>query len=264
MVIGCSLGDQFLHLWEIKIFAYNIMSRQVKEISFKSYVAATPFHNDFFTYTVTMNPSTFKKTGALAAVSGATATTCPAGRILRENGRKLFPGAHDGVRTLMVGVFDNQSMLSGFIDPNSPDFAVYNTDRPNYLVDAVDPAGGLTDQGPPVKTNGQVATRVVPLGTLAVAGTTTLDTSLGRIFTVTLNSSGTHTVNVGSNLVAGIYVDLIITGGAGTLTFGTGFKKSQTGIVTANVLTLASGTITMCFISDGTNLFEISRTAALT
>jgi hypothetical protein len=265
MVIGWPLGDQFLHLCEIKISAYNIMSRQVKEISLKSYVATAPYNADFFTYTVTTNPSTFKKTGALAAnVSGATASTCPAGRILRENGRKLFPGAHDGVTTLMVGVFDNQSLLSGFIDPNSPKFAVYNTDRPNYLVDAVDPAGGLTDQGPPVKTNGQVATRVVPLGTLTAAGTTTLDTSLGRIFTLTLPASGTNTVNVGSNLVAGIYVDLIITGGAGTLTFGTGFKKSQTGIVTASVLTLASGIITMSFISDGTNLYEVSRTAALT
>jgi len=234
------------------------MSRQVKEISLKSYVAASPFNNDFFTYTVTTNPSTFKKTGALVAnVPGATAVTCPAGRILRENGRKLFPGAHDGVTTLMVGVFDNQSMLSGFIDPNSPDFAVYNTDRPNYLADAVDPAGGLTDQGPPVKTNGQVATRVVPLGTLA-AGTTTLDTSLGRIFTFTIPASGnTCILNVGSNLVAGIYVDFIITGGAGTLTLGTAFKKAST-------LTLASGTITMCFISDGTSLFEVSRTAALT
>jgi hypothetical protein len=141
------------------------MSRQVKEISLKSYVATAPFHNDFFTYTVTTDRNTFKKTGALVAnVAGATASTCPAGRILRENGRKLYPSAHDGVRTLMVGVFDNQSMLSGFIDPNSPEFAVYNTDRPNYLVDAVDPAGGLTDQGPPVKTNGGVA--VGPSGTL--------------------------------------------------------------------------------------------------
>jgi hypothetical protein len=141
------------------------MSRQVKEISLKSYVATAPFHNDFFTYTVTTDRNTFKKTGALVAnVAGATASTCPAGRIQRENGRKLFPEAHDGVRTLMVGVFDNQSMLSGFIDPNSPEFAVYNTDRPNYLVDAVDPAGGLTDQGPPVKTNGGVA--VGPSGTL--------------------------------------------------------------------------------------------------
>jgi hypothetical protein len=235
------------------------MSRQVKEISFKSYVAAAPFNNDFFTYTVTMDPRTFKNTGALAAVSGATAATCPAGRILRENGRKLFPGAHDGVRTLMVGVFDNQSMLSGFIDPNSPEFAVYNTDRPNYLVDAVDPAtGGLTDQGPPVKTNGQIATRVVPLGTLA-AGTTTLDTSLGRIFTFTMPATGnTCILNVGSNLVAGIYVDFIITGGAGTLTLGTGFKK-------ASALAPGAGTtITACFISDGTSLFEVSRTAALT
>jgi len=165
----------------------------------------------------------------------------------------------------MVGVFDNQSMLSGFIDPNAPVFAVYSTDRPGYLKDAVDPTGGLTDQGPPVKTNGQLASRVVPLGTLAAAGTTSLDTSLGNLFTVTLPPAGTNTVNVNTTtLVAGTVVRLLITGGAGTLTFGTGFRKQQVSPVVASVLTLASGTISFVFVSDGTNLYELSRTVALT
>lgn len=210
------------------------MSRQVKEISLKSYVAVAPFHNDFFTYTVTTDRNTFKKTGTLAAnVSGATATTCPAGRILRENGRKLYPEAHDGVRTLMVGVFDNQSMLSGFIDPNSPEFAVYNTDRPNYLVDAVDPAGGLTDQGPPVKTNGQVVTRVVSLTPTPNVNdqTISLDATLGRTFTLTMPSgtSKTATVNL-SNALPGSDVFLVVSGDAsvnGTLVLGTNIYASD-------------------------------------
>jgi hypothetical protein len=210
------------------------MSRQVKEVPLKSYVAAAPFHNDFFTYTITTDRNTFKKTGALAAnVPGATATTCPAGRILRENGRKLFPGAHDGVTTLMVGVFDNQSMLSGFIDPNSPEFAVYNTDRPNYLVDAVDPAGGLTDQGPPVKTNGQVVTRVVSLTPTPNVNdqTISLDATLGRTFTLTMPSAASKTATVNlSNALPGSDIFLVVSGAAseaGTLVLGPNIYASD-------------------------------------
>jgi hypothetical protein len=52
----------------------------------RQYVAASPFHNDLFSYTVTTNQQTYVKTGTLAApITGANATTCPAGRILRES-----------------------------------------------------------------------------------------------------------------------------------------------------------------------------------
>jgi hypothetical protein len=252
------------------------MSRQLKEVPARSYLSTAPFHLNFFTYTTSMDRSTFKKSGDLSAVSGATSSNCPAGRVLRENGRKLYPGAHDistvnGVATtfpsgtVMVGVFDNQSGLNGFIDPNAPMFAVYNGDRAGYLKDAVDPVGGLTDQGAPVKTNGQLATRVVALGTLAAAGVSTLDTSLGNLFTLTLPASGTNTMGVNTTtLVAGTVVRLLISGGAGTLTFGDGFKKQQVSPVVASVLTLASGTISFVFVSDGSNLWELSRTVALT
>jgi len=141
-----------------------------------------------------MAPVTFVRTGDLSRVTGATALTCPAGRILRENGKKLFPGAHpistvNGVAatfpdsTVMVGVFDNQSGLSGFIDVNAPMFAGFNGDRPNYLKDAVDPVGGLTDRSAPTLTNGSVNVREdlnvtgnsALTGTLRVTGATTLD-----------------------------------------------------------------------------------------
>lgn len=143
------------------------MSRQVKELPVRSYIATAPFHLNFFTYKVKLAPVTFVRTGDLSKVTGATSGNCPAGRVLRENGKKLFPGAHPintvngsavtfPPSTVMVGVFDNQSGLSGFIDVNAPMFAVYNGDRPNYLKDAVDPVGGLTDQSAPTLTNGNV------------------------------------------------------------------------------------------------------------
>lgn len=173
------------------------MSRQLKELPARSYISTAAFHSNFFTYTTSISPSTFKKSGDLSAVSGASSSTCPAGRVLRENGRKLYPGAHDistvnGAATtfpsgtVMVGVFDNQSGLNGFIDPNAPMFAVYNGDRAGYLKDAVDPVGGLTDQGSPVLTNGSAN----------VAGDVSVS---GRLI---LNSGNSGTVNLTSGTVS--------------------------------------------------------------
>jgi len=169
----------------------STVSRNLKEVSARSYVATAAFHLNFFKYT-TSRDAAFQIKGDLSAVPGATSGNCPAGRLLRENGKKLFPGAHpvDTVNgspvtfppTVMVGVFDNQSGLSGFIDPNAPMFAVYSTDHPNYLKDSVDPVGGLTDQSSPTLTNGLVNLRQDLTvggnsdltGTLAVTGATTL------------------------------------------------------------------------------------------
>jgi hypothetical protein len=243
--------------------------RQLKEIPEKSYVAAAAFNTDVYTYTVTKSQTTFQTSGTLAAnVLGATAATCAAGTILRENGKKLYPGAHNGVTTLMVGVFWNTSkndtttsnMLSGFIDPNSPKFAVFSVDRPNYMnVLPVDPTGGLADQGAPVVTNGMVSSSVVALGVLTGAGAT-LDLSSGRIFKFTLPATAVSTVISVSpaTLLPGVTINLIITGGTGSLSLSTTFKTSGMIIISG------TNTITMSFVSDGTNLWEVSRTAALT
>jgi hypothetical protein len=133
------------------------MSRSVKEVSAKSYISTEAYNANFFTYTVTTGPSPqFKKTGALTLVSGATSVNCPAGNILRENGKKLFPSAYPGVTDYMVGVFDILNNLSGFIDPNDPVFAPFNGDRPNYLKDSVN--SQVKNLGAPVFTLGDVTT----------------------------------------------------------------------------------------------------------
>jgi hypothetical protein len=199
------------------------MNRQLKEISEKSYIATAPFHTNFFTYTTSTNPSTFEKQGDLSVVNGATSGTCPAGRILRENGRRLFPGAHPintlngspvtfPPSTMMVGVFDNQSMLNGFIDVNSPIFAPYNSDRPNYLKDAVDPVAGLTDRGAPVYTNGSadilgnlnVTANTRLYGTLRVDGDTTAN---GRLI---LNSGNTGFSELTGGTIQGSFRKLTV------------------------------------------------------
>ena len=74
------------------------------------------------------------------------------GRI-HENGRKLNPsdiyfrGANDGAAMFMVGVYDPQSGLNGFINPNSPLFGLQNTDKPIYLNETTPLGNGVLTNG---------------------------------------------------------------------------------------------------------------------
>jgi len=116
----------------------------------RSYVAVKDFNNsDFAKYTVAMNAS-YVNVGTLSAVT-TDADLAPKGRVLRENGRKLYPDANPGVTRYLVGVYDDKTGLSGFIDPNSPTFTLFNTDRPNYI-----PVDDKVDIGAPVYTAGSI------------------------------------------------------------------------------------------------------------
>jgi len=244
------------------------MSRNLKEVSARSYIATEAYNGNFFTYSVTTGPSPqFKKTGALTPVSGATPGNCPAGNILRENGKKLYPDAYPGVTDYMVGVFDILNNLSGYIDPNDPVFAPFNGDRPNYLKDSVNSqtknlgAATLT-QGSvicsgDVISSGQVRSQdVTTLVTVdGTPNTTSLDVSLGQVFKLTTTKA--VTVNP-LNILPGSHVYLIVTGGgAHAVSFGTGIKSS--GPLSAT----NGGVFTLHFICDNASLFELGRTAAL-
>jgi hypothetical protein len=262
----------------------------------RAYITTSAFNSDLYTYTITTNPTTLVKTGTLAAnVTGATASTCPANRILRENGRRLYPDANPQISTLLVGVYDAVSGLNGFIDPNSPKFAIFNSDKANYMGNGIDPNGGLTDQGAPVYTRGTItsgaiaatgaitATTTVTGGTgliattgqirsatataLTATGTVNQDFSLGQVYTVTptgnitlnASSAGPPVIAVPGN---GSVVYLVVTT-SGTssynITFSAGFKSTAvlaTGTVSAKVFTVT-------FVSDGTNLNEVARTTAM-
>jgi len=140
------------------------------EVSRRSYTAVGSFGLAFFTYNYGLNPQTLVEQGVLTAVG--TAADCPPGRILYENGKKIVPpqgnfppiltdSPVNGTNTLtsyMVGVFDPQSGLSGFIDPNSINFAINSTDKPVYLnVDAGrGPSTYVPNSGNPVVTYGSV------------------------------------------------------------------------------------------------------------
>jgi len=127
-----------------------------------SYISTAPFDQYFYTYTTRVDTTNKKTIASLTLVSEATCEKCPAGRILRENGRKLYPGVNPEVPYYMVGVYDSVTFLSGYIYPNTNIFAVYNSDRPTYLEDdgpipSVIPDYQATpNYGPAVLTSGNI------------------------------------------------------------------------------------------------------------
>lgn len=147
----------------------------------RSYISTSAFNGIIYSYTTTLNTTNFKQEGRLAALTALpsgttiTAANCPAGRILRETGRKLYPGANPGLvlgdsyqgtavtnnnlNKMWVLVFDSVTGLRGYIDPNAPQFAVYNNDRNPAFVDVAETAGGApTRLGQPVFTSGNITT----------------------------------------------------------------------------------------------------------
>ncbi len=94
---------------------------------------------------------------------------------------------------------------------------------------------------------------------LTAGSTVTLNCALGDVFTLT--PAQAETINA-TNISAGQRVNLVVTTSGTTsytLTFGTNFKSTGT---------LATGTTTgkvfvVSFVSDGTNLNEVSRTTAM-
>jgi len=105
----------------------------------RSYLSTEAFNGAIYSYSTALVNQVF--VGTLTLLSGATGANCPAGRILHETGKKLFPGANNGVNDYMVSVYDPISMLTGFINPNNPNFSLMNTDRANFLLDGPNGTG---------------------------------------------------------------------------------------------------------------------------
>jgi hypothetical protein len=235
----------------------SVKSSSAKQAA-RQYVSTVPFHNDLFSYATSYNASTGITSGAISApIAGANASTCPAGRILRENGKKLYVGAHPGVPTYMVGVFDSASMLSGYIDPNSPVFAVSNNQIPGFYANGVDPGvGGMVDAGQPVYTNGVVVAKgqirnVGPAGErVALNGAQAniaIDARTGPFIFISGNGNNTLTVN-NFNFGDRLYIQM---SGTGNVTFSTGF-----GVSTNNV---TKNSMMFTFVCDGAHMLEQSR-----
>lgn len=236
------------------------IAHNIKESSKFNYISTGSFNGQFYSYATTFNSSNFTTTGALSAVTGATAANCPQGRVLRASGKKLYPGgAYPGVSTMMVGVYDSISLLSGFIDPNTSVFALYNSDKPTDVPDNYDLSGtNVVHRGPPVFTLGDVIAgrqiRSTTTTVLATAGTININANLGQVFTCAQTGIIAFTGTPG---LSGSIVYVIITPTTGAaVTITTNMKGPAITTTTTGKVT------TLMFVSDGTNLNLVSQAQA--
>ena len=99
----------------------------------RSYLTTSSFNTSIFSYVTTMDYTTNITNGFLSTVSAATTVNCPKGRVLRETGRKLYPGINTGISSMMVSVYDDSTMFNGYIDPNSQLYTVFNSDKASFI-----------------------------------------------------------------------------------------------------------------------------------
>jgi hypothetical protein len=214
------------------------------------YIATATFNNYFYSYSTSINAQ-LNTIGTLGPVVGSTSANCPRGRVLRENGRKLYPDANPGIDTYMVGVYDAQSLLSGFIDPNAQVFQIYNTDKPTYLADGVEPTLGTTDRGPSIYTRGDVlgGGNLDISGSSHIYGSELVDGGLTVHLGATIdNSAGTGlTVYNGETIATG---NLLVSTGNATIATGdlnvtlgniTGGKQIRSSSVFTSTIGTSSG-----------------------
>lgn len=166
------------------------VSQVTPPVTRRSYVALSAYNNGLYNYSYGLDEQLLREVGTLTLNPAANSQNCPKGAILHENGRKLNPadgnfrGANDGISTYMVGVYDPNNGLSGFIDPNSPLFGLQNTDKPIYLTRARSSSVDYLGNG--VLTNGPIeSTQSLTAGTSVVAGTS---------------------ISAGTSIVAGTYL----------------------------------------------------------
>ena len=199
------------------------VSASLQGVPRRQYVSTAAFHTRFFTYEKAAVVNGVQRY-ALAQVS-TDPLECPKGHILRENGRKLIkdvnidlndPNTTANEYTYLVGVIDTTAdpAVSGFIDPNSPVFAPFNTDKPYFLdspAEAEDASTGLQDIGAPVYTRGDVtAEGQITMGSgffnqyrslsEAPAGNTALSTNPASTTQYMVGAIITQTPTVGTNV----------------------------------------------------------------
>jgi hypothetical protein len=237
------------------------------EQSKRSYIATGVFNTAFYSYTSARDVNNVTQY-TLAVNPLATVLNCKAGHILKENGRKLVPGANPGVTNYMVGVFDSSSLLNGFIDPNNSLFAVYSTNMPNFVARNTDPAigpdGTTNDMGPSVFTTGSVtAAKQIRSTTVTaltiVSSAVSIDASLGQVFTVIQSGTSPFTVNSPTVAAVGSLVYLIVTNTGSTATI----TLNGTNVRGPSVSSTGGKTTAIAFVSDGTTLqtFGVSTSA---
>ena len=249
----------------------------------RQYIATGVFNNNIFSYSTSVNAQ-LQTVGSLVVNPSATAANCKAGHILRENGKRLIKGVDPNITdptngasyTYLVGVFDANSFLNGYIDPNSPLFAVYNTDKPydqDPLTEGVDGSTGLQDLGQPVLTRGNITTtsgqitcnalttltaQVLSTGSASIP--ITINPALGQVFSQTFTITGgtnSFTITTATVPPVGTIVYLLLKTSSSHTTAGSVAAGTNVKMNTVVLGTVASKTFGLTLVSDGTALIQV-------
>lgn len=214
------------------------------------YISTRTFNNAFYSYDVQ---------SGLTLNDSVDSESCPPGRILKETGRKLYPGIHPTIKTIMTGVYDSVTFMNGFIDANAGVFALYNTHRAPELTDGLDfnPRGeakqeGVAHKGQSVYTLGDVVAggQFYPIKTKDL--TDNQSTLINADFSDT--SYYTITINQDTELNA-----LVVPPNKGTAVYLTVYGDGQSKLTLnynftgdiKELIPLLGSTITIGFLSTG-------------
>jgi hypothetical protein len=185
----------------------------------KTFISTQAFNTKLFTYSTSLDQQ-FVTVGSLVANANATASNCPANRVLHANGRQLLPGVHPNITKPYQGVYDPVSGLNGFIDATDPAFAIYQVNMPHqYDLGISSPIATLGGQGANLRAaidSGRVV-QAAENGSINV-----VDSSVGEFALFTTGTGRTSTITIqSSQVIPGSRIFLTQTVGAfSTLTQG--------------------------------------------
>jgi hypothetical protein len=157
----------------------------------RSYLTTSSFNTSIYSYITTVDYTTNITNGVLSTVSAATVLNCPKGRILRETGRKLYPGINPGISSMMVSIYDDTTMFTGYIDPNSRLYTVFNSDKASFIPNN-------NQLGSPVYTRGSVES-LEEVSASTMFATSRIKTPVAEtssILTSTFNAAGTAIASI--------------------------------------------------------------------
>ena len=87
----------------------------------RSFVTYEPYYKDIYQYDMVADGRVM--TGVLSPVVGASEQNCPAGRVLYATNKNLYPGTNPGINTIYVGVYDPETFIRGYINPEAIPFS---------------------------------------------------------------------------------------------------------------------------------------------
>jgi len=208
--------------------------------------------NDLVTYTQSLSAA-LVQVGTFAAHANAALVT--QGYLLVDTGKRLVPGQQPNVPTLLIGVnaipMDTSgrrlgsfagttaTTISGFIDPNSPNVAIYSRDRPTTFNDNLYFSGAAN-----LQAAGDKMTNASLLGSSGATDFTAAGNGAGvRHRGPGVFSGGALTAAGGSTLTASVTnATYVLASGLTTYTAANTFTAGQ--LVTITGLTATGGAST--------------------